>query len=92
LGLQPDLEDVRSILSGLSDGDPDDIEGMVDGLIELIAGAKFGADDLRDLDVDELAEEIEAALDNAPDTTRFLLDLAKGRGVDLEAVASVEDD
>lgn len=88
MGLKPDFEDILSILGGLAHDEPDDNEALGDCLKELVAGAKFGKDVLRDRDVDDISEDVEAALDNAPETTAALLELLKARGVDLEALGT----
>ena len=91
MGLEPDFEDLLSLLGALSAGDPDDIEAVKDCLKEIVAAAKFGAEVLPDLDADFIAEKIEAAFDNSPKMTSSLLELLRRRGINLEAIGSAEE-
>jgi ankyrin repeat protein len=92
MSLEPDFEDILSILGSLAHGEPDDNpddnEALGECLKEIVAGAKFGKEVLSDIDGDDISEEIEEALANAPETSAALLELLKARGVDLEALGT----
>lgn len=88
MGLEPDFEDILSILGSLAHGEPDDSEALGDCLKEIVAVTKFGKEVLPDLDDDDISEKVEEALGNAPETTTALLELLKARGVDLDALGA----